>query len=150
MAQQGQGTLPRQGTGAASCTHILPLGADVTLGSPDATAALEQEGTSVSVLLAQGTGLGAGDVPRGHPGHSPFHVGMVPSWGKGDTSTGGGVTYQFPLVTSVPRWSLGAFPALEEGGEEGLSRAQWDPRAPRGEGAPTGRPAAPMLPTMPL
>lgn len=62
------GLVPRQGTGATSCTHILPLGADVTLGSPDATATLEQEGTSVSVLLVQGDR----DVPPGHPGQSPF------------------------------------------------------------------------------
>lgn len=65
-------------------------------------------------------------------------MGMVPSWGKGDTGIGG-VTYLLSLVTSIPRWSLGAFPALEERGKQGLSRARWDPRAPRGEGG-THRP----------
>lgn len=46
--------------------------------------------------------------------------GTGPSWGKGGIGiacgTGspmGQVTYQISLLAGVPRWSLGAFPALE-------------------------------------
>lgn len=122
-----KGVTPRQGTGATSSTHILPLGADVTLGSPDATATLEQEGTMSVSCCRRGQSWDRAEMPlEGKRGHWHWE----------------GVTYQLSLVTRVPRWSLGAFPALEEREKHGLSREKWDPAAPMGGGHP---PAARLL-----
>lgn len=68
MARTGQrdlcarGSAPAEGTGASSCTYVLPLGANVSLGTPDATATLEQDSTRIisAALLVQGMELGEG------------------------------------------------------------------------------------------
>lgn len=86
----------------------------------------------------RGQGWGTGMSLQGTPGR------VVSLWewcqpGEKGTPALGSVTYQLSLVTSVPRWPPGAFPALEERGKLRLSRAKGDPRAPRGEGG-THRP----------
>lgn len=101
---------------------------------------------------------------RGTPGRAPHPCwGAGPTWGKGGIGIAGGtalpsltgrVTYQVSLLTRVPRWSLGAFPALEgrkTGAEQQSAGSPACPAAPGGGGrALTGRPAAPMVPTIPL
>lgn len=136
------------GTGAAGCTYILPFGADVSLGTSDATATLEQERARVvsAALLVQGMELGeGGDAHRGTPGRAPVcagergqagekgalvsHGARGPRWGRLPTrspfspgSPGG------PLGPSLPwkgeRWGLssevwGHPPALQPPGDEG-------------------------------
>lgn len=94
----------------------------------------------------------AADTHRGTPGQSSSRCQAAAlSLGKEALAPLRAVTYQISLLTRVPRWSLGPFLALggrKMGAEQGVPCLCHSPQA-QGR-ALTGRPAAPMVPTIPL
>lgn len=149
-----RGCSSRRAQGTAKRTHILPLGADVSLGAPDATATLQWEraGGISAAPSAQGMGL-MGTEREGVPGEPLSTPGSGARLEKRGCSHCPGTVGYLPALPSRPAplevpWGLPC-PA----GEKGLSAEEQGhpPTRTQGEGrALTGRPAAPTVPTIPL